>query len=158
MSCPNCQCKDWTPVLPESAQRGAAPGLGARLASAFRALVGRSGPNVPKRQCLRCGHVYGTAPHEEDAEEDLIASRMAKIESQMSGFSTLGPLSDLPPEEVGGLQLTKSNEIKCRRCGFFAVPEPVANPACPKCGRIYEKVAKALRDNPPPRGPKSVSI
>jgi predicted RNA-binding Zn-ribbon protein involved in translation (DUF1610 family) len=157
MSCPNCQCKDWTPVLPESGQRGPTPSLGARLASAFRALIGRSGPNVPRRQCLRCSCVYSSTPREDDVEEDLIAQRMAKIESQMSGFSNLGPLSDLP-SEAGGLQLTKNNEMKCARCGHYAVPEPVANPACPNCGRIYDKVAKALKDNPPPKGPKSVSV
>ena len=156
MSCPNCQCKDWTPVLSKSDQGGAAPGLGARLANAFRALIGRGGPNVPKRQCLRCSYVYSSTPHEEDAEEDLIAQRMAKLESQMSGFSSLGPLSDLP-SEPGGLQLINTKEIKCSACGHYAVPERIENPACPNCGRFYDKVAQHLRDNPP-KGPKSVSV
>ncbi|TFY97390.1 hypothetical protein [Ramlibacter rhizophilus] len=124
----------------------------------MRALFGR-GASGDERQCLRCGLVYSArAGRSEDEEEDLIAERMSRIESQMSGFnSSLAPLDPLP--EADGLHLRPKYEMKCARCGHFDFIEPTPDAACPKCGRVYDKVADAVRQeeaNTPK--PRSVSL
>jgi len=156
MPCPTCHCDDWTPVLPPPDQRLRSPSLGARIGGAVRALFG-GGTRDDKRQCLRCGSVYavGRDRDAEDEEEDRIAQRLSRIESQMSGFNH----SVMPPAggSSSGLKMVPKNGIRCARCGHYAIIEHLsADTTCPGCGRLYDKVEQALKDQAPTH--KSVSL
>jgi hypothetical protein len=154
MSCPTCDCKDWAPVPAAAGAFSTPPSLGSRLASRVRSLFGAPGADTGKRQCLRCGRVYSTRAADEDREEDLIAERMSRIESQMSGFSSsfmpdpaAQPDSAQPRGHVpSGMEMRPKVEMKCLRCGHFALQRPSPGAACPKCGRVYEKVEQVIRD------------
>ena len=161
MPCPTCDCVDFTPVLLPPDRRVRGPSLAARLGAFFRALVGRGADSSAQRQCLRCGRIYAAGPARprdaEDEEEDRIAERLSRIESQMSGFGASVLPSNLAPLVTEGLEIRPKYEVKCGRCGHFDFVEPSPNAACAKCGRLFEKVEEALKDQ---KGPthKSVSV
>lgn len=142
MPCPTCNCDDWTPVA--AAPGEPPPSLFQRARSWF----GRAGSAFPRRQCLRCGTVYSSRPGQEDEEdEDVIAERMSRIESQMSGFSpsaSMGLGDRLP--DTSGLEVRPKQEMKCLVCGHFAFVIPTPEAACPNCGRLYQKVEQAVRN------------
>ncbi|MBL0422372.1 hypothetical protein JI739_18635 [Ramlibacter sp. AW1] len=90
--------------------------------------------------------VYNSRPGRHDEEdEEVIAERMSRLESQMSGFrsSWSSQLDSIP--DANGLQMRPKEEMaKCLVCGHFAVIDPSPAAACPKCGRVYEKVQAAV--------------
>lgn len=159
MPCPTCDCADFTSVLLPPDQRLRTPSLGARIGAFFRAMVGRGADASAQRQCLRCGRIYDAsaarARDAEDEEEDRIAERLSRIESQMSGFGA-SVLPTASPKGAG-LQMRPKYEVKCGRCGHFDFVEPSQDAACAKCGRLFDKVEEALKDQ---KGPvhKSVSV
>lgn len=150
MSCPTCDCKDWSPVT-SAADSGRATPLGARVLAAVGALFGRRSAGGGRRQCLRCGRIYGgSAAHahaDDHDDEAAIAERMSRIESKMSEFgaSVSGGLS-LPPVDGLGLEMRPKEERKCLSCGHFALVPPSPEAACPRCGKLYEKVERIARE------------